>query len=78
MTDEKKKSQRLAEDSGAGKPKRGAPILPDEEKRTARYMLHMTPDEKATYMKFAAGKRMKLAEFLRAAADEYMTMHGGK
>jgi hypothetical protein len=53
--------------------KRGAPKIPAADKRTARYFLHMTEAEKALYIEFADSQHMNLAEFLRAAAHEYIT-----
>ena len=54
---------------------RGAPTLPPEEKRTARYMIHMTDEEKEIVVRFAKAHKKTLADFFREAAEEYIARH---
>lgn len=65
------KGQDATEVSVIGK-KRGAPILAEEEKRSERYFIHMTKAEKEAVVTWSRLNNMKLSEFFRAAAVDYM------
>lgn len=69
----KKTTKATAPEEGAKR--RGAPVLPPEEKRTSQYVLHMTAEEKSAHAAFAKAKKLKLADFYRNAAAEYMKRH---
>jgi hypothetical protein len=54
---------------------RGAPKIVDEEKRTKRVVLNLTQDEKDAINTYARSKKIKITEFFRLAAEEYMNKH---
>lgn len=55
--------------------RRGAPVLAAEAKRTSQYVLHLTAEEKNSHAAFVKAKGLKLADFYRNAAAEYMKNH---
>lgn len=52
--------------------KRGAPLLPAEKKRTARYPLRIWQKDFDLYERFCVQNGIKLAEFFRFAVRSYM------